>query len=402
MEHERLTIQELTPHRHEVVVVGARCAGAATAMLLARRGHDVPSSIEPSSPATRCRPTPSPAAAWSSCTAGACSTDVLDAVRRRSARSCSTAAARRSRGRSRTALGVDMLVAPRRHVLDAILLDAAGRAGARAADRRHRRRSATAVRRPGDRRLRPQRPPRVRHRRARFVVGADGRRLARSPAPSAPVTEVAAAGGATHYAYFAGDWPAIEYTSATDVRRRLPDAQRRGLRLGLRAGRTRRARLAAGTPTIDAAFDVRWSAPRHRPWPSVSNAAHSMSATRGSSACPTTFATRRPGVGARRRRRLPPRPDHRPRHQRRLPRRRTAGDRARLDPRGESDESERPRPATTPIATACCERSSRSPASWPLPAARPLRRAADGSSAAPSSAGRRCSPPARLPALVAA
>src|SRR6476620_3102339 len=27
--------------RHDVVVVGARCAGAATAMLLARAGHDV-------------------------------------------------------------------------------------------------------------------------------------------------------------------------------------------------------------------------------------------------------------------------------------------------------------------------------------------------------------------------
>ncbi len=27
--------------RHQVVVVGARCAGAATAMLLARAGHDV-------------------------------------------------------------------------------------------------------------------------------------------------------------------------------------------------------------------------------------------------------------------------------------------------------------------------------------------------------------------------
>ena len=29
-----------TPH-HDVIVVGARCAGAATAMLLAERGHDV-------------------------------------------------------------------------------------------------------------------------------------------------------------------------------------------------------------------------------------------------------------------------------------------------------------------------------------------------------------------------
>ena len=30
-----------THHHHDVVVVGARCAGAATAMLLASAGHDV-------------------------------------------------------------------------------------------------------------------------------------------------------------------------------------------------------------------------------------------------------------------------------------------------------------------------------------------------------------------------
>ena len=48
----------------------------------------------------------------------------------------------------------------------------------------------------------------------------------------------------------------------------------------------------------------------------------------------------RPGLGAGRRRRLPPRPGHRPRHQRRLPGRRAAG-RARCDRalRGEADEA---------------------------------------------------------------
>ena len=29
------------PHTYDVVIVGARCAGAATALLLARRGYDV-------------------------------------------------------------------------------------------------------------------------------------------------------------------------------------------------------------------------------------------------------------------------------------------------------------------------------------------------------------------------
>ena len=42
----------------------------------------------------------------------------------------------------------------------------------------------------------------------------------------------------------------------------------------------------------------------------------------------------RPRLGPRRRRRLPPRPDHRARHQRRLPRRRPAGHRARRGPAG--------------------------------------------------------------------
>ncbi len=46
---------------------------------------------------------------------------------------------------------------------------------------------------------------------ARFVVGADGRnsRIARSVGAS--FTEVRGGNGAAHYAYFAGDWPAMEY-----------------------------------------------------------------------------------------------------------------------------------------------------------------------------------------------
>ena len=39
--HRRFLTKTLPTQRHDVVVVGARCAGAATAMLLAAAGHDV-------------------------------------------------------------------------------------------------------------------------------------------------------------------------------------------------------------------------------------------------------------------------------------------------------------------------------------------------------------------------
>ena len=48
--------------------------------------------------------------------------------------------------------------------------------------------------------------------RSRFVVGADGLRSRVARLVEAPYTEIRPAGsGAAHYAYFAGDWPAMEY-----------------------------------------------------------------------------------------------------------------------------------------------------------------------------------------------
>jgi flavin-dependent dehydrogenase len=47
---------------------------------------------------------------------------------------------------------------------------------------------------------------------ARFVVGADGLRSRIARCVDAPFTHVRGDGsGAVHYAYFAGDWPAMEY-----------------------------------------------------------------------------------------------------------------------------------------------------------------------------------------------
>jgi len=107
--------------------------------------------------------------------------------------------------------GVDLLVAPRRYVLDTLVAEAAARAGV------HMRLGVvvSGVRRDDTGRVvgvigRDRAGSTVRID-ARFVVGADGlgSRVARSVA--APVTEYRGNDGAVQYAYFAGlDWPGIE------------------------------------------------------------------------------------------------------------------------------------------------------------------------------------------------
>ena len=200
-----------TMHHHEVVGVGARCAGAATAMLLAAAGHDVllvdrsafPSdtlsthAIDRSGVVQLHR--------WGLLPA------VLDArtppIREVVFHSHDSSVTRTVKDH----VGVDMLVAPRRHVLDALLVDAAVSAGARL---------ITGVTVDGVRRAPDGRVAGVRGRSragrvdiaARFVVGADGLRSRIARSVGASFTEVRRAGsGAAHYAYFAGDWPAMEY-----------------------------------------------------------------------------------------------------------------------------------------------------------------------------------------------
>ena len=115
---------------HDVVVVGARCAGAATAMLLAAAGHDVLLVDRDTFPSDTLS---THAIARSGVVQlnrwGCCPTSSLQA-RRRFARSCFAAATPRSRATVKDRLGVDMLIAPRRHILDSLLIDAAVSAGA--------------------------------------------------------------------------------------------------------------------------------------------------------------------------------------------------------------------------------------------------------------------------------
>jgi flavin-dependent dehydrogenase len=108
--------------------------------------------------------------------------------------------------------GVDLVVAPRRYVLDTLLATAAQRAGAQV----HPGVTVTGLRRDGRGRVRGvsghDRAGAPVELDARFVVGADGlgSRVARSV--GAPFTEVRPADGATQYAYYDGiPWTGFEF-----------------------------------------------------------------------------------------------------------------------------------------------------------------------------------------------
>ena len=115
---------------HDVIVVGARCAGASTAMLLARHGYDVLVVDRTSLPADT-------VSTHSLSRGGIVQLQrwgLLDAViasgappmRRVVFHAGASSVTRQIKERA----GVDLTVAPRRHILDAILADAAVDAGA--------------------------------------------------------------------------------------------------------------------------------------------------------------------------------------------------------------------------------------------------------------------------------
>jgi flavin-dependent dehydrogenase len=194
----------------DVVIVGARCAGAATAMLLARAGHDVvmvDRAIFPSD-------TLSTHAIARGGVVQLHRWGLLDAVLASGAPAIRTVefftgdqpVVRTVKDR----YGVDFLVAPRRHVLDPLIQGAAIDAGARVRPgttvtgvvRSSARRVTGISARDGDG------PIEVR---ARFVVGADGLKSRVARSVGARMLERRASASATHYAYFAGNWPAMEY-----------------------------------------------------------------------------------------------------------------------------------------------------------------------------------------------
>lgn len=195
---------------YDVAIVGARIAGAATALELAKAGHrvllvdraELPSDTLSTHAIAR---------------TGVILLDRLGvlgrivdsgapAIRNVAFHHAANVTHRTIKDRH----GIDFVVAPRRHTLDHILLDAARTAGAdvlagtTVTDVIHdRTRRATAVRA-----RTPDGPATIS---ARFVVGADGLRSRVARSVRAPFVEQHAAGGALHYAYFHGHWPAMEY-----------------------------------------------------------------------------------------------------------------------------------------------------------------------------------------------
>ena len=208
--------KQLTPARTErtwqadVVVVGARCAGAATAMLLADAGHDVLVVDRASFPSD------------------AVSTHVIARTGMVQLNRWGLLGALHDSGAPRVTTveldtgddvlirtikdrhGVDHLLAPRRIVLDGILQDAARRSGARIetgvgvdgvmTDAGGRVVGLRAHDASGGIRVH-----------ARHVVGADGLGSRVARAIGAPLTLERPTSGAGLYAYFAGDWSGIEY-----------------------------------------------------------------------------------------------------------------------------------------------------------------------------------------------
>jgi flavin-dependent dehydrogenase len=198
--------------RHDVVIVGARVAGAATAMLLARLGHDVVVVDQASFPSD----TVSTHAIARSGVVQLRRWGLLDPVLASGApaiRQVTFHAGGESVTHTiRHKAGVDLVVAPRRYVLDTIIAAAAGRAGAGVCTGV----TVTGVQRDGYGRVTGI----YGHDRAgaavdlggRYVIGADGlsSRVARSA--GAAITQGRPAGGAAQYAYYAGiPWAGMEF-----------------------------------------------------------------------------------------------------------------------------------------------------------------------------------------------
>ena len=197
--------------RHDVVIVGARVAGAATAMLLARLGHDVVVVDQASFPSD----TVSTHAIARSGVVQLRRWGLLEAVLDSGApaiRQVTFHAGGESVSRTiRHKAGVDLVVAPRRYVLDTLIAAAAGRAGA---DVRLGV-TVTGVQRDGRGRVTGISG----HDRAgapvdlggRYVIGADGLSSRVAGSVGAAITQVRPAGGAAQYAYYAGiPWAGME------------------------------------------------------------------------------------------------------------------------------------------------------------------------------------------------
>ena len=198
--------------RHDVVVVGGRVAGSATAMLLARLGHDVVVLDQASFPSDTVSTHSIARSGVVQLRRWGLLDDVVDSgapvIRQVTFNAAGELVSRTIKEKA----GVDFLVAPRRYVLDTILATAAEHAGAQV---------RTGVTVTGVQRDRHGRVVGVHGQDragarvelgARFVVGADGLRSRVAELVGAPVNQAGPAGGATQYAYYAGGrWIGFEF-----------------------------------------------------------------------------------------------------------------------------------------------------------------------------------------------
>ena len=202
-------------HRYDVVVVGARAAGAATAMLLARQGHDVLLVDRTFFPADTisthqlARPGVVQLHRWGLLP------DVLASGAPAIREVSFTAEGETVRRTVKESAGVDLLVAPRRQVLDTIVVEAAVAAGVVLCSGV----SITGVRHDGAGRVvgvhGQDRSGALVAFDGRFVVGADGLTSQVARSVGAPMLEQRPDGGAVQYAYYAGvPWQGIELIGA--------------------------------------------------------------------------------------------------------------------------------------------------------------------------------------------
>jgi flavin-dependent dehydrogenase len=198
--------------RHDVVVVGGRVAGAATAMLLARLGHDVVVVDQASFPSDTVSTHSLARSGVVQLQRWGLLDDVLDsgapAIRQVTFNAGGESISRTIKEKA----GVDLLVAPRRYVLDTILAGAAERAGADVRQGV----TVTGLQRDGRGRVtgvtghdRDGAPVEIG---ARHVVGADGLRSRVADLAGAAVDQAGPAGGAGQYSYYAGSrWDGFEF-----------------------------------------------------------------------------------------------------------------------------------------------------------------------------------------------
>jgi flavin-dependent dehydrogenase len=198
--------------RHDVVVVGARVAGSATAMLLARLGHDVVVVDQASFPSDTVSTHSIARSGVVQLHRWGLLDEVLDSGAPAIRQVTFSAGGESVRRTIKHKAGVDLVVAPRRYVLDTLLAAAAGRAGAQVRPGV----TVTGLRRDGRGRVtgvyghdRAGAPVELG---ARWVVGADGLRSRVARWVGATINEGRPAGGAAQYAYYAGvPWDGIEF-----------------------------------------------------------------------------------------------------------------------------------------------------------------------------------------------